>query len=288
MVSTSQDRNAGNAGLGWKAPVRAASVANLTLSAEQTVDGIALVEGDRVLVKDQSTAAQNGIYIVRSGAWDRAPDWDGSGDVTNGTFVFVANGTTLDNTVWNVTTSGTIVIGTTSVAFQQFSTVTAAFATQTEVNAGASAATLVSPSTLAGRPTFLATKGGSNQASITSNTNIKLTFTTEVWDTGSYYNSTTSVWTPPAGKYRISANALFTSANAVDNETLRLLVYKNGSQHRRNGQTRGSTGSDNASVNVLVEANGTDTFEIYAYKSGAGDGTIDGGVEDTWLSAETI
>jgi hypothetical protein len=93
MVSTFQDRQAGGAGLGWKAPVRAASVANLTLSAEQTVDGIALVEGDRVLVKDQTTAAQNGIYIVRSGAWDRAPDGDGNSDLVAHTRVPVVYGT---------------------------------------------------------------------------------------------------------------------------------------------------------------------------------------------------
>lgn len=118
MVSTSTDRQAGSAGLGWKAPVNAATTANLTLSAEQTVDGVALVDGNRVLVKDQSTAAENGIYIVRTGAWDRAPDWDGAGDVVTGTLVFVIpGGSTNAKRVYYVSTTGTITVGTTSVAF---------------------------------------------------------------------------------------------------------------------------------------------------------------------------
>jgi phage-related tail fiber protein len=118
MVSTFQDRQAGGAGLGWKSPVRAASTANLTLSATQTVDGVALVDGDRVLVKDQTTGLQNGIYIVRAGAWDRAPDWDGTGDVVTGTLVFVIpGGSTNAKRVYYVSTTGTIVVGTTSVAF---------------------------------------------------------------------------------------------------------------------------------------------------------------------------
>ena len=63
-------------GISWKEPVRTASTANLTLSGTQTVDGVALVAGDRVLVKDQSTQANNGIYVVAAGAWSRAPDAD--------------------------------------------------------------------------------------------------------------------------------------------------------------------------------------------------------------------
>lgn len=118
MASTITDRSAGGSGLAWKSPVRAASTANLTLSAEQTVDGIALVDGDRVLVKDQTTGLQNGIYIVRTGAWDRAPDWDGNGDVVTGTSVFVIpGGSTNAKRVYYVSTTGAIVVGTTSVAF---------------------------------------------------------------------------------------------------------------------------------------------------------------------------
>jgi hypothetical protein len=64
------------AGIKWKAPVKAATTANITLSGAQTIDGIALVAGDRCLVKDQAASANNGIYVVAAGAWSRATDAD--------------------------------------------------------------------------------------------------------------------------------------------------------------------------------------------------------------------
>lgn len=112
---TVTDRSSAGSSLAYKAPVRAASTGNLTLSGEQTVDGISLVDGDRVLAKDQTTGADKGIYIVRTGAWDRAPDWDGSGDVVTGTQVLVTAGTTNARRAYYVSTSGTITIGTTSI-----------------------------------------------------------------------------------------------------------------------------------------------------------------------------
>ena len=54
----------------------AATTANITLSAPQTIDGVSVVAGNRVLVKDQTTAATNGIYVVAAGAWTRAVDAD--------------------------------------------------------------------------------------------------------------------------------------------------------------------------------------------------------------------
>jgi phage-related tail fiber protein len=78
--------------LAWKAPVRAATTANIVLSGEQTIDGIAIADGDRVLVKDQGVAAGNGIYIASPGNWERAPDADGARDLVTGTSVLVNSG----------------------------------------------------------------------------------------------------------------------------------------------------------------------------------------------------
>jgi phage-related tail fiber protein len=66
------------AGLSWKQPaVTAASTANITsLSGLQTIDTITLAAGDTVLVKNQTTAADNGIYVVASGAWSRSAGAD--------------------------------------------------------------------------------------------------------------------------------------------------------------------------------------------------------------------
>ncbi|OYU75958.1 MAG: hypothetical protein CFE32_12270 [Alphaproteobacteria bacterium PA3] len=108
-------------GLDVKDSVRAATTANITLSATQTVDGVALVAGDRVLVKDQSTASANGIYVVAAGAWPRATDADSATKVTGGMFTFVEEGTANADSGWVLTTNSPVTLGTTSLAFTQFS-----------------------------------------------------------------------------------------------------------------------------------------------------------------------
>lgn len=106
-------------GLSWKDEVRAASTGNLTLSAAQTVDGVALVAGDRVLVKDQTTQTQNGIYVVAAGAWTRALDADSAGELAAMT-VTVDEGTVNAGRVYTMAGSvGAITVGTTNLTYAQ-------------------------------------------------------------------------------------------------------------------------------------------------------------------------
>jgi phage-related tail fiber protein len=114
--------DAARSGLDVKQSVRAATTANITLSSTQTVDGVSLSAGDRVLVKDQSIGSQNGIYVVVSGgAWTRATDADSDTEVTPGMFTFVEEGDTNSDSGWVLSTNSTITLGTTSLAFTQFS-----------------------------------------------------------------------------------------------------------------------------------------------------------------------
>ena len=109
-------------GLDVKNSVRVATTANMTLENEQTVDGVVLVAGDRVLVKNQSTGSQNGIYVVvDGGAWTRSSDADSSNEVSGGMFTFVEEGTTNADSGWVLTNNGTITVGTTALTFAQFS-----------------------------------------------------------------------------------------------------------------------------------------------------------------------
>lgn len=108
-------------GLDVKQSVRALSLSNITLSGAQTIDGVSLVAGDRVLVAGQTTASANGIYVVAAGAWSRSTDADTSLKVTAGMFTFVAEGTTYADTGWVVNTNDSIVLGTTAISFTQFS-----------------------------------------------------------------------------------------------------------------------------------------------------------------------
>lgn len=113
-------------GLDVKASVRVATTANVALATAlengDEIDGITLATGDRVLVKNQSTGSQNGIYVVQSsGAAVRATDADASAEVTAGLFTFVEEGTANGNTGWVLTTDNPITLGTTALVFTQFS-----------------------------------------------------------------------------------------------------------------------------------------------------------------------
>ncbi|MGL4619886.1 MAG: hypothetical protein ACRCZS_12635 [Chroococcidiopsis sp.] len=104
-----------------KLPAQVATTANITLSGLQTIDGIALTANARVLVKNQTTASQNGIYIVQAGAWTRATDADAGSEISSAMYLFVQQGTTNADTGWVLTTDGIITIGTTALNFTQFS-----------------------------------------------------------------------------------------------------------------------------------------------------------------------
>jgi hypothetical protein len=106
------------AGLDVKPSVAAASTANLTLSGEQTIDGVSVVAGNRVLVKDQSTASQNGIYVASAGSWARAADMAAASNAA-GAFTFVEAGSV--NAGRGYVVSSGAVVGTDSLVFTQFS-----------------------------------------------------------------------------------------------------------------------------------------------------------------------
>lgn len=108
-------------GLDVKDSVRVATTANITLSGTQTIDGVVLVAGDRVLVKNQTSAADNGIYVVAAGAWTRAVDANTSAKVTPGMYTFVEEGTANGDYGFTLTTNNPITLGTTALMFTQFS-----------------------------------------------------------------------------------------------------------------------------------------------------------------------
>lgn len=111
-------------GLDFKDSVRVASTANLTISGPgAAIDGITLSSGNRVLVKNQSTGSQNGIYVFNGAgsAMTRATDADSNAEVTSGLFVFVEEGTLNSDNGFVLTTDGSITVGSTALVFTQFS-----------------------------------------------------------------------------------------------------------------------------------------------------------------------
>jgi len=101
--------------------VRVATTANITLSGEQTIDGI-LTSASRVLVKNQSTQAENGIYVSAAGAWARAADMDAASEV-DATFLVVEDGTVGAGTIW-LTASEVTTLGTDAIVFTQINSAT--------------------------------------------------------------------------------------------------------------------------------------------------------------------
>ncbi|AVX04250.1 hypothetical protein MXMO3_01724 [Maritalea myrionectae] len=120
MASVQINRTDGlSAATALKGPCRAATTANISLSGEQTIDGVSVVADDRVLVKDQTDASQNGIYVASTTDWRRAKDFKNSNDVQKGTLAYVTDGTANGDTVFVVTANNPIVVGTTDIAISE-------------------------------------------------------------------------------------------------------------------------------------------------------------------------
>ncbi|MBC3774728.1 phage tail protein [Pseudomonas sp. SWRI99] len=101
-----------------KQSVRAATTGNIALVGLQVVDGVSLNAGDRVLVKNQAAAKDNGPYVVAVGAWARAKDADNNAKVTPNLTVAIEAGATQADTIWQLVTDGPIVVGTTALTFK--------------------------------------------------------------------------------------------------------------------------------------------------------------------------
>lgn len=124
--------DAAAAGLSVLSPAAAATVGtNISLSsgAPSTLDGVALTTSTRILVKDQTTASENGVYVPSvvgtgsNGTWVRSTDANTTGQLKTGTYVFIAGGTVNLNTAYVITTTGTITIGSTAIVWTLYSSI---------------------------------------------------------------------------------------------------------------------------------------------------------------------
>lgn len=117
MTSTLIDRVDGlSSAAAIKGPCRLATTANISLSGLQTIDGVAVARGDRVLVKDQTAGSENGILIADTGPWRRSKDFNKTKDVVTGTVVLVNDGASASG-FYQVTAANPINIGTDAIAF---------------------------------------------------------------------------------------------------------------------------------------------------------------------------
>lgn len=239
------------AGLSWKQAVRAATTANGTLSTAfangQTIDGVTLATGDRILIKNQTTGSENGIYLVpASGSPTRTTDADSGAELVNAS-VYISEGTTQADTQWTCTTNATITVGSTSLTFAQINTssfsVSGNEATSSEMWTGSSSSKIVTPKKVldAAVPTALTdgatvtpdfntgfnfewTIGGNRTLANPTNTKSGQSGTIKIVQdaTGSRTISYGNNWRFPGGS--ATAGVLSTAASAID-----LIAYTVGS-----------------------------------------------------------
>jgi hypothetical protein len=203
-------------GLKWKDSVTVATTTNITLSGEQTIDGI-LTSASRVLVKNQSTASENGIYVSAAGAWTRSSDANASAELEGAT-VPVQRGTSNENTSWTQTADN-ITLGSTSLSFSQLGTSVPdssetvkgiiEIATQAEVTTGTDDVRAVTPLKLA---TANALKENTaNKATSFATLNNTLFPTTQAVSDQLLYRSNIAAITGSAG-----VDASISAATAID------------------------------------------------------------------------
>lgn len=231
-------------GLDPKQSVRAATTANIeTLSGLLTVDGITLVASDRVLVKNQSTASQNGIYVAGSGSWTRATDMDAWTEVPNA-YVFVEEGSKQADTGWVCNSNAGGTIGSTAIDWAQFS----------------------------GAGTYLAGDGltlTGNTFAVGGTTN-RISVTADAVDIASTYvgqTSITTLGTIDTGTWNATTIAVNKGGTGITTATTNGILYGNGTSAM--GVTAAGTWDGTNSVGQIlsVNASGVPTWT----------NTIDGG-----------
>ena len=167
-------------GLSWKQPVLCATTTNITLSGLQTIDGVTVVAGDRVLVKSQSTNSQNGIYLASASAWSRSPDADTWNELVSA-ICFVEEGSTLAGTAWYCTAQAGGTIGTTAVVWSNFS-VAASYTAGTGLTLAGNQFSITNTGVTAGAygsasKTLTATVNAQGQLTVLADTNIAISNT---------------------------------------------------------------------------------------------------------------
>lgn len=162
---------------------------------------------------------------------------------------------------------------------------TAAAASATAAGNSATAAAASAAAAGAAKVAFSAHRNNVDQGSIAADTPTKVLLATEVFDQGNFYASST--WTPPAGRYRVSATAMFT-AGVVSGSQFRAMIYVNGALSRQNVIVANGTAAQSVSVDAVLVLNGADAVEFWVQGAGAGAKTVSGAVANTWFEGSAL
>ena len=273
-------------GLDAKASCIAATTADITLSGTQTVDGVVLIATDRVLVKNQTAPAENGLYLCASGAWTRTTDAD-TWDELRSAFVFIEKGTVYADTGWVCTIDSGGTLGTTAVTWAQFSGA-GSYTASTGLTLTGTAFSLTAPVTVALGGTNATSAGitsfnnitGYTASGATGTTSTNLVFSASPTLTGTLtaaagaFSSTltsaaNTITSASAAALAVGLNGATNSAFTVDSSTA-LQVAGLKITGAVTGGTVAVVATDSGSAtNLTLNAKGTGTIGIGSVSTGA-------------------
>ena len=248
------------AGLSWKQPALTATSANITLSGLQTINGVTVVVGDTVLVKNQTTSSQNGIYVASAGAWTYSPGGDTWSEYV-GAIIFITNGS-LAGTAWYCTAQPGGTLGTTAMTWSNFSVASSYTAgtgltltgTQFSITPVGTAGTYGSATQA---PVFITNASG--QVSSVTNTTITPAVGS-ITGLGTGVATALAINTGSAGAFVVNGGALGTpSSGTVTNLTGTASISING--------TVGATTANTGAFTVLSTSSTTSTTPVLGFNA---------------------
>jgi hypothetical protein len=265
QLATKQYVDALVQGLDPKASCVAATTVNITLSGTQTIDGVALIAGDRCLVKNQTAQADNGIYVVSASAWTRSLDMDVWAEVP-GAFTFIEQGITWADTGWVCTSNAGGTIGVTAITWVQFAGVGAYTAgtgltlTGTQFSITNTAVTAASYGSATQVGTF--TVNAQGQLTLAGNTTVTPAVGS-ITGLGTGVATALAVNTGSAGAFVVNGGALGTpSSGTVTNLTGTASININGTVGATTANTGAFTTVSATGVITSTLATGTAPFTV--------------------------
>jgi hypothetical protein len=232
------------AGISWKQPCAVATLVNITLSGLQTIDGYTTLDGDRVLVKNQATAANNGIYLASASAWTRSLDADTWNDLISA-ISFIEYGTQAGG-AWFCTATPGGTLGVTAVNWSQFTT-SATYTAGTGLTLTGSVFSITPVGTAStygsATQTPVFTTNASGQVSAVTNTTITPAVGS-ITGLGTGVATALAVNTGAAGAFVVNGGALGTPASGdFSTGTFTWPTFNQSTTGNAAGLTGGATGS---------------------------------------------
>lgn len=233
-------------------------------------------------------ALQNGIVTFDSLATSALPAFGATGEAVEAAVTAAAGATVSAASALASASAAGLSAGAAGVS-QAAAAVSAGAAAASALAASGSASAAAASALAAAAPkiAFVAHRNSVDQTGIVTGTPTKIAAGTEVFDQGGHYDVALARWTPPAGRYQVTATALFT-ANIVNQLQFRSMLYVNGVLAKQDVQVASGAVALTASVSAILVLNGTDYVEFFVQGDGAGDKTVSGSPVNTWFEGSAL